>query len=80
MGGGLLVAYAGTLSDDKEEIRRTIALGYLAFALTQLFTLIINQPQFFRAEYFYLPIISLAAYLGGKPIILSLKVQPSSAI
>lgn len=59
------MVYAGTLSDDKEEIRRTIALGYLAFALTQLSTLAINQPQLFRTGYLYLPVISLLAYLAG---------------
>lgn len=65
MGGGLLVVFAGTLSEDKEEVRRIIALGYLAFALTQLGTLAINQPQLFRAENLHLPVISLLAYLAG---------------
>lgn len=68
MGGGLLVVYAGTLSSDKEEIRRTIALGYFMFALTQLLTLAISQPQLFRInypEYLYLPVVSLLAYLAG---------------
>ncbi|VTU34570.1 Sulfite exporter TauE/SafE [Variovorax sp. PBL-H6] len=65
MGGGLLVVYAGTLSDDKEEIRRTIALGYLAFALTQLATLAINQPQLFHTGNLCLPVISLLSYLAG---------------
>lgn len=65
MGGGLLVAYASALAHEKEEIRRIIALGYLAFALTQLTTLAINQPQLFKTEYFYLPVISLLAHLAG---------------
>ncbi len=65
MGGGLLVVYAGAKCDDKDEIRRTIALCYLGFALTQLATLGFNQPGLFRAEFLYLPVVSLLAFLTG---------------
>jgi hypothetical protein len=80
MGGGLLVVYAGTLSNDKEEIRRTIAVGYLAFALTQLLTLAINQPQLFRTEHLYLPAISLLSYLVGNRLFRDLSMKQFSRL
>ena len=80
MGGGLLVVYASTLSHDKEEIRRTIALGYLAFALTQLAMLALHQPQLFRVGFLYLPAISLAAYLVGNRLFLRLSKMQFSRL
>lgn len=40
MGGSLLAVYAQALGDGKETILRTIALGYLSFALIQLATIV----------------------------------------
>ncbi|MFP5195910.1 hypothetical protein PQ786_11180 [Alcaligenes faecalis] len=65
LGGGLLVAYASTLASEKNEIRSIVALGYFLFAATQLIVLFFSQPHFFKIQYFYLPFVSLFAYLGG---------------
>jgi hypothetical protein len=52
MGGGLLVVFASAVSKDKEEIRKTVALGYLMFALTQLITLAIFHPAYYMRNIF----------------------------
>lgn len=65
MGGGLLVVFAGTVSDDKEEIRGTIALGYLMFASAQLATLALLKPQDFHREHLLLPLVAGLTYILG---------------
>lgn len=65
MGGGLLVVFANTISTDKEEIRKIIAMGYLIFASVQLVTLAVSHSEYLHAEYLYLPMISIITYLFG---------------
>ncbi len=72
MGGGLLVVFAGTLSRDKEEIRRLIAAGYVLFASTQIAAILLLSPQHVHVERLYLPLVSALTYLLGERLFVRL--------
>ncbi|HXU44218.1 MAG TPA: sulfite exporter TauE/SafE family protein [Thermoanaerobaculia bacterium] len=65
MGGGLLVVLASALTNEKEETRRIIAVGYSLFAITQLTTLYIVAPHSFYLWRFSLPLVAIGIYLVG---------------
>lgn len=65
MGGGLLVALASSIANEKEETRRIIALGYTLFAITQLTTLYIMAPESFYAWRLLLPLVAVSIYVLG---------------
>ena len=63
MGGGFLTIFAPALYDDKARTHANIAYGYLVFAVSQIFVLLLFHIEAFQINCVPLAVVALGTYL-----------------